>query len=194
MSKGALTGPVQLKPTLLCTGDSTDSSSLWRKFGWGSQIFEVDSTTPDGFKGAVDNAGNPIYISDVIPPDEKRMPWFLVPKLYYTIESTDYETDLCVAPKGRKALAITMQGSPGETFTVDTTNVQLATTEQIILFCSGLSDTKTKRLTDVVGRQPEPYFETQIAEVIAEVSLTVFHEFLHLVTNWESNPVLGHTC
>jgi hypothetical protein len=55
MSKGVLTGSVQLKPTLLCTGTSTGSSALWQKFGWVSQILGVDSTTSNGFKGAVLN-------------------------------------------------------------------------------------------------------------------------------------------
>lgn len=142
----------------------------------------------------MDDTGAPILIQDVIPRDKKALPWFLTPKIYYNVESAEYETDLCVAPEGSKALAITMQGAPKETHKVRSQTVELAETEPIVLFCPGLFDSATKMLSNVVGNEPEPYFGIQISTVIAEVSLTVFHEFLHLVTNWVSNTILDHTC
>ncbi|KAE8551850.1 hypothetical protein EYB25_005740 [Talaromyces marneffei] len=172
MSNGVLTGPVQSKLSMLCTGTSTGPSALWSKFGWSAQVFEVDPTALNGFKGAVDDTGAAILIQDVIPRDTKALPWLLTPKMYYNVESAEYGTDLCVAPEGSKALAITMQGASKETHNVRSKTVELAETEPIVLFCPGLFDATTKMLSNVVGEEPQPYFGIQISTVIAEVSLT----------------------
>uniref|UniRef100_A0A093V628 Uncharacterized protein n=1 Tax=Talaromyces marneffei PM1 TaxID=1077442 RepID=A0A093V628_TALMA len=92
--------------------------------------------------------------------------------MYYNVESAEYGTDLCVAPEGSKALAITMQGASKETHNVRSKTVELAETEPIVLFCPGLFDATTKMLSNVVGEEPQPYFGIQISTVIAEVSLT----------------------
>lgn len=194
MTSGVLIGPVQRTPTILCTGAGTGDGALWQKYGWGAQIMEA-STAQSGFTGAVDNEGDPITIDMVLTKDEDALPWFLKPKLYYLLESTAYQTDLCEAPPPGKALAITMEGSPSSRKTVRSKTVELAETEAIMLFCPALFNAKTKLLSNVVGSNPEPYLGTQIEQVVAEVSLTVFHEFLHLVTQWvPGKEIVDITC
>lgn len=165
-------------PWLSCEG--TNFMSLQ----WDQQLLKYDPsdvTTP--IKGVkVDN--QPIYIDDVYTQGDGMGIWFLPEKNYYApLKSSFYPTTICgTNSEGLNIIAVSFTGNDESTKTLFDKTLDIAAVQPGMVMCPDTSSASVSTLADV--KWSDPADKSQISDVIAMASSTLFHEFTHLTTFW----------